>query len=368
MSIIRSATVTCSSAVDGSPRPSSQAALRGQLTDPVVVRTAVVVEHRVNSLLPLAALIDQRMPQAHARAQVEDVLGRDPRLRQPVDHQQLAQMPGVRPIGLGALLSPPPRGGLRRLGQTHLGADSAQLLDHKAPARGRLQRHLEPVFAEAAKESPHAGSVGGPHPRPADLAGGRVDPLGRDLCPVLIEPHDDRHAPSPPCPSQSPSSSTTRAVTRAAFMGPTHRIPWVTVGTSSFEWPAARALSARALTYAVRRGGPATFKATLAPTCSCHRCGSERDVQRAPETTPFVDNQHSDGPLLLTVSGIEAYHVKRAGQSDWLVRRLGSAPRMGTTAATCASRRGRLFASDVTSIAPRTVSLRHGQAARTGRC
>src|ERR687898_217252 len=26
-----------------------------------------------------------------------------------------------------------------------------------------------------------------------------------------------------------------------------------------FEWPAARALSARALTYAVRRGGPTTF-------------------------------------------------------------------------------------------------------------
>jgi hypothetical protein len=56
-----------------------------------------------------------------------------------------------------------------------------------------------------------------------------------------------------------------------------------------------------------------------------------------------VDNQHSEGPLLLTVSGIEAYHVKRAGQSDWLVQRLGSAADTGTTGATCASRRGRLF-------------------------
>jgi hypothetical protein len=35
-------------------------------------------------------------------AQIEDVLGRDPRLGQPVDHQQLAQMPGVRPIVKGA--------------------------------------------------------------------------------------------------------------------------------------------------------------------------------------------------------------------------------------------------------------------------
>jgi hypothetical protein len=47
----------------------------------VVVRTAVVVEHGVNPLLPLAALVDQRMAQAHACAQIEDVLGRDPRLR-----------------------------------------------------------------------------------------------------------------------------------------------------------------------------------------------------------------------------------------------------------------------------------------------
>src|SRR5215207_1546126 len=38
-----------------------------------------------------------------------------------------------------------------------------------------------------------------------------------------------------------------------------------------FEWPAARPLSARALTYAVRPGGPTTFTSEPhAPTCSCH--------------------------------------------------------------------------------------------------
>src|SRR5512132_3577274 len=71
-----------------------------------MVRTAVVVAHRVYPLLPLAALVDQRVAQPHACAQIEDVLGRDPRLRQPVDHHQLAQMPGVGPIGLGPLLRP----------------------------------------------------------------------------------------------------------------------------------------------------------------------------------------------------------------------------------------------------------------------
>jgi len=91
----------------------------------------VVVEHRLDALLPLAALIAQRVPQPQPRPQIEQMVGRDPRLRQPADHQQLAQMPGIRPIGLGALLVPAPRGRLRRLGQMHTGADRAQLLDLK---------------------------------------------------------------------------------------------------------------------------------------------------------------------------------------------------------------------------------------------
>jgi hypothetical protein len=49
----------------------------------------VVIEHRLDALLPLAALRNQRMAQPHAGAQIEDVLGRDPRLRQPPDHHQL---------------------------------------------------------------------------------------------------------------------------------------------------------------------------------------------------------------------------------------------------------------------------------------
>jgi hypothetical protein len=36
------------------------------------------------------------------------------------------------------------------------------------------------------------------------------------------------------------------------------------------------------LTYAVRRGGPATFNAASAPACSCHRCERlGRDHRRA---------------------------------------------------------------------------------------
>jgi hypothetical protein len=74
------------------PRP----ALNGH--QPAPLRAAVVIEHGLDALLPLAALIDQRVTQPHTRAHVEQVIGRDPRLRQPRDHQQLAQMPRVRAV------------------------------------------------------------------------------------------------------------------------------------------------------------------------------------------------------------------------------------------------------------------------------
>jgi hypothetical protein len=58
----------------------------------------VVIEHRLDALLPLAALIAQRVAQPDQRAQIEQMVRRDPGLRQPGDHQQLAQMPGVRTV------------------------------------------------------------------------------------------------------------------------------------------------------------------------------------------------------------------------------------------------------------------------------
>ena len=56
----------------------------------VALREAVVVEDGLDALLPLAALIDERVTQAHLGAQIEQVIGRDPGLRQPPRHQQLA--------------------------------------------------------------------------------------------------------------------------------------------------------------------------------------------------------------------------------------------------------------------------------------
>jgi len=52
--------------------------------------TAVVIEDRLDPLLPLGALMRERMPQADPRAEIEEVTRRDPRLRQPPNQQQLA--------------------------------------------------------------------------------------------------------------------------------------------------------------------------------------------------------------------------------------------------------------------------------------
>jgi hypothetical protein len=54
----------------------------------------------MNALLPLAALVDERVAQPDTRAQIEDVIRRDPGLRQATDHHQLAQQPGIGTIGL----------------------------------------------------------------------------------------------------------------------------------------------------------------------------------------------------------------------------------------------------------------------------
>src|SRR4051812_14702417 len=173
-------------------------------------------------------------------------------------------MPRVRPVALGALLRSPQPARLRRLCQMRPGADRAQLLDHEPPAGRRLQRHLKLAADEAAKEPPHALAVRRRHTRATDLAGRRVNPLGRDLRPVLIEAHHD--------PARTIGALERARRPRSAHLGPhaSH-----TVGHGRYlllQWPAARVPSARAFTNAVRRGGPATFN-RAAPSLHTTRPG-----------------------------------------------------------------------------------------------
>jgi hypothetical protein len=166
------------------------------------------VEHRLDALLPLPALIDQRVTQPHPGAQIEQVVGRDPRLGQTPDHQQLTQMPSVGAIGLGPPLGPAEHRSLGRLGEMHVSSDRAQLLDDEPPARRRLQRHLEPPAGEPRQVAPHLLAVRRRDTRAPDLAAVGVQPIRGDLCPVLIQSHYDRH--------HGASSSSTEKYLRAS--------------------------------------------------------------------------------------------------------------------------------------------------------
>jgi hypothetical protein len=150
--------------------------------------------------MPLPALIAQRVTQPHPRPQIEQVIGRDPRLGQPSEHQQLAQVPGVRAIALGALLRAAQVAGLRRLGQMRPAADRADLLHHEPPARRRLQRGVQIRVPEAVQEPRHRLAMRRRDARPRQLAGRRVDPLGGDLPSMLVKSHYDRHTGPPQAP------------------------------------------------------------------------------------------------------------------------------------------------------------------------
>ena len=135
------------------------------------------VEHRLDPLLPPRVLLDQRVTQPHLRPQIEDVIGRNPRLRQPPGQQQLAMMAGVRAIAHRALLAPPPGRGLRRLGQMHDRAHGPQLLDQEPPAGRRLERHLSREQAahrlrrrvERSLRVRAGRALGGPHAASASV-------------------------------------------------------------------------------------------------------------------------------------------------------------------------------------------------------
>jgi hypothetical protein len=180
--------------------------LRGEPLAPIAdqqraaLRAAMVIQRRLDPLLPLRALLRKRVPQANPRAEVEDVIGRDPRLRQPPDHQQLPQMPGVRAIALRALLRPPQVGGLRRLRKMHHRADAPELLDHEPPARRRLQRDLKLPAAETRQPLPHPNAVRRHHARALHLTGLGVDPLAGDLSSMLVKSHYDAHSGPPQAP------------------------------------------------------------------------------------------------------------------------------------------------------------------------
>ena len=147
----------------------------------------MVIEDRLDALLPLAALVRERVPQPHPRAQIEEMVRRDPRLGQPSDHQQLATWRASARSLLARFLFP------RRAA---VSAGSARCTT--APTRRNSSAtKRQPVVASSAdlelltteplRELAHASPVRRRDPRSRDLTGVGVDPLCGDLRSVLIQ-------------------------------------------------------------------------------------------------------------------------------------------------------------------------------------
>jgi hypothetical protein len=136
----------------------------------------VVVEDRVDALVPLAALFGQRVPQPYRLAQLEDVGRSDPRLRQPLLLEQLTQMPSIRLVGLGAPLLATSGSSIGRLGQVRLEPGPLELVDHEPPTGGGLDRERTLTDWELFE------------PCPQHLPGCRRDPPASALAAVVVDP------------------------------------------------------------------------------------------------------------------------------------------------------------------------------------
>jgi hypothetical protein len=183
-------------------------------------RQPVVVEHRLDALLPLAALLAQGVAQADPGAQIEQVDPAGSMTPAPARSSTApagAGRPRDRtwraPSARAAHWSRPARPDAPR-------TDRAQLLDHEPPARRGPQRHLELAAAETLQKPPDRLAMRRRHPRPAHLTGRGVDPLGSDLPSMLIKSHYDRHTGPP----QAPRLKRPRGLAPLELRSPAHAI------------------------------------------------------------------------------------------------------------------------------------------------
>ena len=152
--------------------------------------------------------------------------------------------------------SPPARPGARPRRPPAAPGPTATRSSPRAPPPAARRR--------TAQGPAHPGAVSRAHPPTADLATGQIDPLSRDLCPMLVYAHHDRHRDN--LPSSKP---------RAGSNPQTQRM-LVSVAVPSVEQPG-RADSNRARH--THHEGPATFTIRGGLTCR---------PDRNPDITSFV--------------------------------------------------------------------------------
>jgi hypothetical protein len=156
-------------------------------------RTPLMVENRLNALLPGAALIHQGLTEAHDGAKLLDVFGRDPGFGQAAVRKELPQVTGVVAIVLGPALGSAQGSRIRRLGQMSLYPGGRKLLYHKAPAGGRFQGDRDLLILEAPEPLPKPDPRGRTYFPPADLSGLGIKTIESDLVSVHVKPAYNTH-------------------------------------------------------------------------------------------------------------------------------------------------------------------------------
>ena len=181
-SVIAIATMICSRAASGRRPARAMRGLRRSAGATRVGEQPVVVEHRTDPLLPLAALVDERVTNPTLEPNRAD--GRAGSTTPAAARSSTAPADASRQPGRSWAAScsratrssrPAQRDAPRR--------QPAQLLDDEPPARRRLERDLELLAGKPAQEPAHALTVRRRHPRPADLAS---DPSSHS--PVICAP------------------------------------------------------------------------------------------------------------------------------------------------------------------------------------
>ena len=181
------------------------------------------------------------MPRTDPGAEIQHVRGRDPRLRaagrsataradagrQPSRSSRASSCPSTRPPPPARPGAPPRRPA--RAPRPRTASPSSPPTRPRAPAPLNGARNVRTDAAVRRRD-----------PRARDLAGDRLDPLRRDLRPMLIQPHHDRHADTSPSIPRSPARPRHAAGQRS----PSHTVNHGRY--LRFDWPAARPQSARA--------------------------------------------------------------------------------------------------------------------------
>src|ERR1700730_5092806 len=188
----------------GHLHPSKTSAVR-RIAEPKTRNDPLVEQLGLQALLPLDALVDQRLAQPHQGAQLQDVRRRDPATGEAALEQQVHHQLAVGMVGLGPALGAPPLAELGGIREVSGEAPPLDLLHHEAPARRPLQGEVGVgAWFEALQPFPDRLPGSRVDLASLHLTGAEVNRPERDLTSVQVQTAYHLHVGPPRAPSWTP--------------------------------------------------------------------------------------------------------------------------------------------------------------------